>query len=88
MVIKLSGLFQAFSPQIDCKVKVLLEGKWSTYIHLIFCLLIPKSFCTIPLGVLIVNIQFNKGGKGKLSQYSQIQISFLHTRHIPPLFFT
>lgn len=52
MLIKLSGIFQAFSLQIDCNVKVLLGGK-STYIHLIFHLLIPESFCAIPLRVLI-----------------------------------
>lgn len=87
MLLKLSGIFQAFSPQIDCNVKVLLRGKRSTYIHLIFHLLIPESFCAIPLGVLIKKYDINKeGGKVAFSQYSKIQVSLLHIRGLAFIF--
>lgn len=86
MLIKLSGIFQAFSPQIDCNAKVLLGGKRSTYIHLVFHLLIPESFCAIPFGVLIKNMTLTKRGKVAFSQYSKIHVSFLHIRGMACLF--
>lgn len=86
MLIKLLGIFQAFSPQSDCNVKVLLGGKRSIYIHLIFHLLIPESLCAIPLGMLIQNLQFSKEGESRVASIEQDSSFTSHIRSTPFLF--